>query len=964
MESPKQQYNQPPVVERQPIEETKESISYLGARLEKAKNTEGGFVPERDKLESFFVNDKYALELQQKVAIALGLGQNLLIEGGTAIGKTTTIAKMCAELGYELHYVNLNGQTDVENLMGRYIPNIRRKKETDPEYEFSDGSVTKGLRREEGKIKLILLDEVNATHPGTLKRLNEVLNAVEQGGTVVLTEDAAEQIQVSKETTKVVALMNPSGQGYLGVNPLSKELINRFVYQKEANELPRESFGFRRKAKRGIGVKTEKMPDLAFIHTSEGILSMEQYNEIPGIEEIEAKFEEFHFGAKELLKQRKLAEDQTQLFLYDDQRESDRVTDYIRRHYNGDINDTFQQALKYYYSNKLETDTDRKKLGELIRLVEYKPKTTESKRKGTEREEKTSGAPEAEGVETLESKEGREIAEKITQRLEELLTEGADKNEVAQGLSGVGTSEAMALRERLLTEGANKNQVARGLAGVGTPEAMALRERLLTEGADKNQVAYGLSGVGTPEAMALRERLLTEGADKNQVAYGLSGVGTPEAMALRERLLTEGANKNYVAWGLAGVGTSEAMALRERLLTEGANKNEVARGLAGVGTSEAMALRERLLTEGANKNQVARGLAGVGTPEAMALRERLLKEGADKNEVARGLAGVNNEEAFAFREKFFGEDSTLAAKSFHTGWSVTNGVVCRYGYEGGVTETVKGVSIPETKLEGPVAEQIEAAIEKLGKENVFGPNEVEKTFGVRLAEVPDIPFSVEELERAEKMGQMLVLRVDKTAEGKPMSLEAMNVAVMERWQKEGKGALLSTPDGWENFIKESYKKDVPRSGWALVSREILSESLGKNYIEQTDVIIKTLKDKVFKGMEIPEKYAKAMAEFESQKERLTKLMNDDWQEAVKQLSALEITQMTRQTIQETIYDLAMYYDTNNKHLLTDKYTWSASVSPVGTLVDLGGFGDGGVNGGRWRPVDRDDDVGVSFSRRL
>jgi len=149
-----------------------------------------------------------------------------------------------------------------------------------------------------------------------------------------------------------------------------------------------------------------------------------------------------------------------------------------------------------------------------------------------------------------------------------------------------------------------------------------------------------------------------------------------------------------------------------------------------------------------------------------------------------------------------------------------------------------------------------------------------------LAEVPGIPFSVEELERAEKMGQMLVLRVDKTTEGKPMSLEAMNVAVMERWQKEGKGALLSTPDSWEGFMTESYKKDAPRSGWALVSREVLPESCSKNYIEQTDVIIKTLKDEVFKGMEIPEKYAKSIAEFESQEERLTKLMNDDWQEAI------------------------------------------------------------------------------------
>ena len=68
----------------------------------------------------------------------------------------------------------------------------------------------------------------------------------------------------------------------------------------------------------------------------------------------------------------------------------------------------------------------------------------------------------------------------------------------------------------------------------------------------------------------------------------------------------------------------------------------------------------------------------------------------------------------------------------------------------------------ETKPGGPIAEKLEITIEKLGKENVFEPKEVEKTFGVRLTEIQGIPFSVEELEPAEKLGQMLVLRVDKT----------------------------------------------------------------------------------------------------------------------------------------------------------------------------------------------------------
>lgn len=111
--------------------------------------------------------------------------------------------------------------------------------------------------------------------------------------------------------------------------------------------------------------------------------------------------------------------------------------------------------------------------------------------------------------------------------------------------------------------------------------------------------------------------------------------------------------------------------------------------------------------------------------------------------------------------------------------------------------------------------KLKRPIEKLGKENVFGPKEVEKTFGVRLAEVPGIPFSVEELERAEKFGQMLVLRIDKTEDGKPMSLLAMNDILAKRWEKEKNGLLLT--DNEEKEIKFNGNKIMvmPVYKWLL-----------------------------------------------------------------------------------------------------------------------------------------------------
>ncbi len=688
MRSPERQFNaltpdqekqnQPPKspetsIDKEPIAETETSVTYLGVALEKSKSVEGQFVPKREQYADFINDKEVALPLQRDVAVAFLSGEPLLVDGGTSLGKTTTVRKMAAELGWEVHYANLNGATDVGDLMGRYIPNPHKKNPEDPEYIFADGKVTSGLRQEEDKVKVVILDEFNASAPNILIRLHEVLDALERGGEVILSEDASEAVVVNKNKTKVIALMNPPGKEYFGREPLDPAQLRRWVYKKLPSELPEGTFSYATDALFGATLEVQNITSDMFLQAREQALTPEQLQEIPGILEVLEKYKEFHKASKELLKSRKVAEDQPQPFTYDDRMEPRRVRDFVLRFYNGDINETFQQALRYYYANKLESDGDnRKKLGELIRLVEYKPKTAESKRKGLEREEK------------------------------------------------------------------------------------------------------------------------------------------------------------------------------------------------------------------------------AGTPEV-----------------------------------------------------------------------AKRVATPETKLEGPVAKQLEVAIEKLGKENVFGPQEVEKTFGVRLKEVPGVPFSVEELERAEKMGQMLVLRVNETADGKPMSMEAMNEILLKKWEKEGKGGILNTPDGWKNWIgEEFFSKEAPRLGWALVSSEVLSESLSKNYLEQTEVIIDALRDKAFKGMDVPEEYAKAITEFESKKKNLAKLIGEDWQEAAKQLVELKITQLTRQTTPETIYDVAIYYDKHNKRLLANTYNWSASRSPDGRLVPLGSFDAGGVYGDGFRPDDRGGDLGVSLSRRL
>ena len=368
-----------------PIFETGNSISYLGVTLEKAENRESQFVADR-KLYENYVEDAFTLDMQKNIAISLESGDPMLIEGGTSIGKTTTIRKMCAELGYEVHFVNLTGAIEPEDLMGGYKANKDKKSADDPEYIFKDGEITNGLRQEEGKIKVIILDEYNAAAPNVVIRLHEVLDALERNGKVVLTEDAAESIPVNRSKTKIVALTNPPGKGYFGREPLDSAQLRRWVYQKLPDKLPRESLSTFVQSLAGFDVEEPNIGEEEFLLSNAESLPKEEMKHIEGLSDILTKYEEFHRASQGLLEKRKIAADQPQKFTFDDRMEPARVMSFVRRFYRGDINETFQEALRYYYVGKVHAEGDRKALENLIDHVQYEaPK--ETKRRGLEGEE-------------------------------------------------------------------------------------------------------------------------------------------------------------------------------------------------------------------------------------------------------------------------------------------------------------------------------------------------------------------------------------------------------------------------------------------------------------------------------------------------------------------------------------------------------------------------------------------------
>lgn len=235
--------------------------------------------------------------------------------------------------------------------------------------------------------------------------------------------------------------------------------------------------------------------------------------------------------------------------------------------------------------------------------------------------------------------------------------------------------------------------------------------------------------------------------------------------------------------------------------------------------------------------------------------------------------------------------------------------------------------------------KLEQAKELLG-EDFLGTEAIEKVFGVEAipAEIPPIPFSREELEKVrDAKDQFLILRTDQI----PVD----------------KLALPST--------KETLEK-APTTRWALVTKKILPDSTNKNYLQQTEQIITHLKEQVFAGREMPPEYQAAIAEFESQKEELRPLAESSdetkWKPAAERFANLQITQLTRQSRDEVLYDLEVYRQAKNEYLLPDKWTWTSSRASDGSLVRVGPFDAYGADVLGSGPGASPSRLGVSFSR--
>ncbi len=589
-------------------ESIENTVEFGGVRLARGSGHEE-YVP---RASSTFTQDSFTQERMQALAVSFALNQPVLQEGGTSLGKSTIPQQMAAELGWSVHKINLTGTSDNRDLMGTYTPNPEKRTVDDPEFIFADGPVTAAIREAaQGNRVMLMIDEINAAHPGVLIRLHEVLDQYEKSGEITLSEDGSERLQVIKENLVIVANANPPSRGssqYASRDPLDPAQLRRWNYQKLPDELPENSREFYARSLFGLESEPSPRQPESSIVTPDHTLSQAELATIPGISEMVTKYLEFHQHAQQLVKNDKISQDQPQRFTYDDREEPRRVMEYVAHFYNGDINQTFQQALEYYYVNKLANQTDRDSLTDLIKTVSYTP-PTDSRRRGL------GSAPE-----TLPN---HEMGNRV-EFLRQMLGEGASPREVLPCLAGDESKEAQTLRHVYENAvGGYGGAIAKSYAGVATREAAIYRT---FQYALKNWSALAHSLVGMDETTVPLYNTYIKSIEKegNQNDF--------------KALLT----------AMAGKDTDQSWAIiRKAPFVNMA----VAKALIGNNSPQADNMRQEWAKEGQSK-MLVESLKGVESNASFEVREEYLKSDLQR---LVSLSGVNDVRGYWDRERAYSE---------------------------------------------------------------------------------------------------------------------------------------------------------------------------------------------------------------------------------------------------------------------------------------------------------------------
>jgi hypothetical protein len=177
--------------------------------------------------------------------------------------------------------------------------------------------------------------------------------------------------------------------------------------------------------------------------------------------------------------------------------------------------------------------------------------------------------------------------------------------------------------------------------------------------------------------------------------------------------------------------------------------------------------------------------------------------------------------------------------------------------------------------------------------------------------------------------------------------------------------VLYNIDWYQN--EDFYKKEneTPKFSWALVTKETISNTKSKNYLEQTELLLAYAKTMAEDNTPFKQALDEAEMEFNQIRPQIASLIDTDWQKAADLLVPLNVTKLLRHTPAEIIYDILIRLQNNTKDEMTKgEYIWTATRSSGGDFVCVGFAGADGVDVSWDQPDRRHSNLGASLSRSV
>ncbi|OGQ45127.1 MAG: hypothetical protein A3H42_01885 [Deltaproteobacteria bacterium RIFCSPLOWO2_02_FULL_46_8] len=103
-------------------------VAILGVELPVYDGPNGSIF--KDEEFADFSLDEMSLDLLKRCALSVKLQQPPLLEGETDIGKTKALEYLAHLTNHRLYRLSLSGQTDVSELIGKYVPNTEDAQRT------------------------------------------------------------------------------------------------------------------------------------------------------------------------------------------------------------------------------------------------------------------------------------------------------------------------------------------------------------------------------------------------------------------------------------------------------------------------------------------------------------------------------------------------------------------------------------------------------------------------------------------------------------------------------------------------------------------------------------------------------------------------------------------------------------------------------------------------------------------